>query len=202
MFLEFSEGYLIGLGMVVFIGPVFFLLLSSTLESGFIPGLLVALGIIVSDIIFVVLCKFGLAQFISEPAALEWIALIGAVLLISIGIKYLKAPVTAPITQHIETKNLSAFFIKGFLVNFINPFVLAIWIGIISFSEQKTNSNVYLTGILLGIFSLDLLKVILAKRIKHLFKPLILQWTYRVFGLLLILFGIRMFIYFYFEKFQ
>lgn len=202
MFLEFSEGYLIGLGMVVFIGPVFFLLLSSTLESGFIPGLLVALGIIVSDIIFVLLCKFGLAKFISEPAALEWIALIGAVLLISIGIKYLKAPETPPITQHIETKKLSAFFVKGFLVNFINPFVLVIWIGIISFSEQKINSNIYLTGILLGIFSLDLLKVILAKRIKHLIKPLVLQWTYRVFGLLLIFFGIRMFIYFYFEKFQ
>ena len=59
------EGYVIGLGMVIFIGPVFFLLLNSSLQSGVKAGVAVALGIIVSDIICVALCYYGLSSIIN-----------------------------------------------------------------------------------------------------------------------------------------
>jgi threonine/homoserine/homoserine lactone efflux protein len=205
MYLDFIEGYLIGLGMIVFIGPVFFLLLSTTLEKGTMAGMLVATGIIVSDLLYVILCKFGVTMFLTQKDNLKWTALANGLLLIIIGIKYLKGQQSLPMAQEkMKAKQHGTFFLQGFLVNFVNPFVLAIWIGLITYAEQKSelNANIYLAGVLLGIFSLDVLKVILAKQIKHLIKPSILQWTYRVFGLILILFGLRMFTYFYFENFQ
>jgi threonine/homoserine/homoserine lactone efflux protein len=205
MYLDFIEGYLIGLGMIVFIGPVFFLLLSTTLEKGTMAGMLVATGIIVSDLLYVILCKFGVTMFLTQKDNLKWTALAGGLLLIVIGIKYLKGQQSLPMAQEkMKAKQHGTFFLQGFLVNFVNPFVLAIWIGLITYAGQKSelNANIYLVGVLLGIFSLDVLKVILAKQIKHLIKPSILQWTYRVFGLILILFGLRMFTYFYFENFQ
>ncbi|MBQ0740572.1 LysE family transporter, partial [Aquimarina celericrescens] len=61
------EGYAIGLGMIIFIGPVFFLLLHSSIQYGSKAGVAVALGIIFSDIVCVMLCYFGLSSFILVP---------------------------------------------------------------------------------------------------------------------------------------
>ncbi len=199
---NFIEGYLLGLGMLIFIGPVFFFLLSSTLKAGLIPGLLVALGIVVSDIVYVLLCSVGLIPFITQPNAHLWIALVGGTLLIAIGLKYIfsKHQVQA------EPVNLKAhhypwFFIKGFLVNFVNPFVLMVWIGVISYAEQKSgsDSSIFLTGTLLAIFTTDIAKVILAKRIQAYINPKSLQLAYRIFGIILIGFGMRMCLYLFFE---
>jgi len=200
--MNFIEGYLLGLGMIVFIGPVFFFLLSSTLKAGLIPGLLVALGIIISDVVCVLLCSFGLTSVITHPDAHLWIALIGGALLIGIGLKYLLSK------QQIQEERLNLkahhypwFFIKGFLVNFVNPFVIMVWIGVIHYAEQQSesNSSVFLCGALLAIFTTDVLKVILAKRIQTYINPKSLQWTYRIFGVILIGFGMRMFLYLFLQ---
>ncbi len=199
--MDFVEGYLLGLGMIVFIGPVFFLLLSSTLKCGFVPGFMVALGIVISDIVCVLVCNYGLAPYFSYPDSNFWIALSGGILLIGIGTKYM-------ITDKVDSEEkivlpkqyYAAFFIKGFLVNFVNPFVFMVWLGLIKYAEQKIeiNTALFFIGIFLGIFTTDFLKVVLAKRIKKLIQPLSLQWIYRVFGLILIVFGLRMIFLFLF----
>lgn len=192
------EGFLIGLGMIVFIGPVFFLLLSTTLKFGQLPGFLVAIGIIVSDILCVLICYYGLAKFITHPNSEFWISMTGGILLAGIGAKYIG-------TSKINTEeniifnryNYVTYFSKGFLVNFVNPFVFMVWIGVIKYTEQtpERNANAYLflLGSLLGILTTDLLKVILAKHIKKFIKPDTLQWIYRIFGVILIGFGLRLF---------
>ena len=87
--MEFLQGYLLGLGMIVFIGPVFFLLLSISFQLGTRAGILVAFGIVVSDIICVSLCYFGVTSFLYQPDYKFWIAFIGGLLLILLGLKYL-----------------------------------------------------------------------------------------------------------------
>ncbi|HWZ21440.1 MAG TPA: hypothetical protein VNW06_02235, partial [Cytophagaceae bacterium] len=54
------------------------------------------------------------------------------------------------------------------------------------------NTAVFLISVLLGIFTTDFLKVVLAKQIKRYIQPSILQWIYRIFGFILIVFGLRM----------
>jgi threonine/homoserine/homoserine lactone efflux protein len=193
--MNFAEGYLLGLGMIIFIGPVFFLLLSSTLKCGFMPGFMVALGIIISDIVCVLVCKYGLAPYLRYPESNFWIALAGGILLIGIGIKYMRADKMEHEEKIVLPKHYYiAFFIKGFLINFVNPFVFMVWLGLIKYAEQKTeiNTAVFLISVLLGIFTTDFLKVVLAKQIKRYIQPSILQWIYRIFGFILIVFGLRM----------
>lgn len=200
--MDFLNGYMVGLGMIIFIGPVFFFLLSSSLKGGFIPGLLVALGIIVSDIIYVILCSYGLTQLITHPTSLYWIALIGGILLIGMGVKYISTREFIIETPNsLNTKHYFEFFTKGFLVNFINPFVLLVWIGLIEYTKQTPTitSSWYLTGVLLGIFSTDFAKVLLAKHIKKLITPYVLKRIYKISGVILIIFGLRMCFYFYFK---
>ena len=86
------EGYLVGLAMVIFVGPVFFTLLQNTLERGRLAGIMVALGIIVSDVVAVGLCVAGSIAFLQKDAYTVYVSILGAVILFIIGGRYIFWP--------------------------------------------------------------------------------------------------------------
>ena len=195
----FLEGYLIGLAMIVFIGPVFFTLLQSALRFGKLSGTMVAFGIIVSDIVCILIYFFGLNS-IELPAYFNNIvAAIGALVLIALGLKYLLQKPPNSEVVFASTLNLVSSFTYGFLVNFVNPFVFVVWAGIVLFAKESystpTEVQVHLIGVLAGIITTDLLKVLLADKIKPFLKPKILEKTTRFFGIVMIGFAFRLILY-------
>ncbi len=194
----FLEGYLVGLGLVVLIGPVFFTLLSATLQHGQKGGLTVALGIFISDILCVLLCSFGWSTFFQDTSNQFYIGIVGAALLLGFGLGYILRP-TPSIEQSFPLKasNYAGFFTKGFLVNFVNPFVFLVWLSIIGMASNKYGFNrqlaVFLTAALLGILTTDSLKAIFAHKIKRFLTPTVFRiihkgigWALMGFGLLLL----------------
>lgn len=195
----FLEGYSIGLAMIVFIGPVFFTLLQSALRFGKLSGTMVAFGIIVSDIVCILIYFFGLNS-IELPAYFNNIvAAIGALVLIALGLKYLLQKPPNSEVVFASTLNLVSSFTNGFLVNFVNPFVFVVWAGIVLFAKESystpTEVQVHLIGVLAGIITTDLLKVLLADKIKPFLKPKILEKTTRFFGIVMIGFAFRLILY-------
>ena len=195
----FLEGYLIGLAMIVFIGPVFFTLLQSALRFGKLSGTMVAFGIIVSDIVCILIYFFGLNS-IELPAYFNNIvAAIGALVLIALGLKYLLQKPPNSEVVFASKLNLVSSFTNGFLVNFVNPFVFVVWAGIVLFAKESystpTEIQVHLIGVLAGIITTDLLKVLLADKIKPFLKPKILEKTTRFFGIVMIGFAFRLILY-------
>jgi threonine/homoserine/homoserine lactone efflux protein len=195
----FLEGYSIGLAMIVFIGPVFFTLLQSALRFGKLSGTMVAFGIIVSDIVCILIYFFGLNS-IELPAYFNNIvAAIGALVLIAMGLKYLLQKPPNSEVVFASKLNLVSSFTNGFLVNFVNPFVFVVWAGIVLFAKESystpTEIQVHLIGVLAGIITTDLLKVLLADKIKPFLKPKILEKTTRFFGIVMIGFAFRLILY-------
>lgn len=191
------EGYAAGLALVVLIGPVLFVLLQSTLERGKSHGFAVAIGIFVSDILAVLLCSLGAAAFLDDPVVQPWLALAGAALVLTLGLRY----VLAPAVRFDASKSLTAVswmgsFTKGFLVNFVNPFVFMVWLGIIGAAGARHGYDGdlawFMTGAVLGVFTLDSLKVLLAHRLRPLLQPRALRIAFRVSGVLLVGFGLRL----------
>ncbi len=193
----FLEGYAVGLALIVLIGPVLFVLLQATLERGRGPGFAVALGIFVSDIIAVLLCTFGVAPFLRAPGVKRWLALGGAALLLGFGVFYLVAPgVGAARNVKLDARGWLGYFVRGFGVNFVNPFVFMVWIGIIGAATVRHGFDLdlawFLTGTLLGILTLDSLKVLFAHRIRPLLAPRMLKILFGLSGVVLVGFGLRL----------
>lgn len=192
------SGYLVGLAMVVFVGPVFFTLLQTTLREGRLAGWLVALGIFISDVVAVAICLPG-ARFLDDKANELYIGLAGALILLSFGLVYLIKPNTDTTAITKSIGGLFAAFSRGFLVNFVNPFVFGVWLAVIANAGQEfgygTDLYLFLGASLLGILTTDTLKVLLAHRIKSLIEPKRLKMVYRIIGLVLIGFGIRLLVY-------
>ncbi len=189
------EGFIIGLGMIIFIGPVFFLLLNSSLLNGIKAGVMVALGIIVSDIICVFLCVYGLTSFIISSQNQFWLGVLSSVILLFMGFFYLFKQVNLSPVPSRSINNLSGFFIKGFSINFFNPFVFVVWVSVFNYGKSKylLNSQLiwFLTAVLLGILVTDLFKVILSKKLKKYLTDKRLFFIFRGTGLVLIAFSIR-----------
>jgi threonine/homoserine/homoserine lactone efflux protein len=192
-------GFLLGLSTLLFVGPVFFYLLKSSMEKGVKAGVSVAIGIILGDIICVLLAVYGMGDYLETPEVQKWFAIIGGSLLILMGIKSL-----LPVKNKIKNKtkkgpqSLLKYGINGFLINFVNPFVFAVWFGFYTLSSAKFENDfdvkMTLVITLLTIFITDILKSIFANKIKKWINPLVFSKIVKVIGFIMICFGIRLFI--------
>ncbi|KAA1244013.1 LysE family translocator [Aquimarina sp. RZ0] len=193
--MAFIEGFGIGLGMIIFVGPVFFLLLNSSLQYGVKAGVSVALGIIISDLVCAVLCYYGLSSFMIASQNQFWIGIVGSLILVALGFYYLFKKVK--IINEIATSSsaISTFFIKGFSVNFFNPFVFIVWIWIFKYGQTKYDEpgllGVFIGSVLLGILITDLFKVFLSKKVKKLVSENKLLIFFKITGVVLLVFAVR-----------
>ena len=124
------EGYLAGLTLVILIGPVLFVLLHATLTQGRLSGVAVALGIFISDVLAVELCLWGGGEWVRSAQVQTLLAGSGGLILLVLGLRYfLTSPLNLVTQPSLSTTKLSGFLLKGFLVNFVNPFAFAFcWI--------------------------------------------------------------------------
>lgn len=200
--MAFVNGFLIGLGFVIFLGPVFFYLLKCTLDAGFWSGVAVVFGIVFADFLCLIICSFGAIPFFKNQQNQFLLGIFGGLILLFLGLKFIFKPTI--LTQSAEKiklskKNYISYFIQGFLINFINPFVFVVWVGIIGIAGTKYpnsyNFLFFLGSVLLGIFVEELSKVVLAHRIKEFLNPSHLIKIYRFFGIILLTFSIWIFGY-------
>ncbi|ERM82445.1 hypothetical protein P872_18200 [Rhodonellum psychrophilum GCM71 = DSM 17998] len=197
------EGLSMGMILSAMIGPVFFTLIQSSIESGFRYAAIVALGIFTSDLLYVVITYFGVSLFVQNPMFEIVLGYFGGVVLIGFGVVtfFKKAPLRPnsggiPIAKPLKKMG----FLKGFGINGINPFVLLFWISIAGLVNLKSDFRkvdvfVYYTGLLLTVFSIDLLKAYIAKQLRPLVTPKVMKNLNRVTAVVLVVFGIRLFKY-------
>ena len=189
------QGLFIGLGTSFIIGPVFFTLIKNSLQGSKLNGILTAFGILVSDIFVAFICLVFSKEFLINYVNQTSFQLIGAAILAFFGISILLKPVQLSNNQNKHSpKKAIKPLMQGFTVNFINPAVFVIWIGFVTFAEQTfaESSTVYwfIFGILLGIFSTDVMKVFGASFLTKYLNPKNLIILSKIIGILLISFSI------------
>jgi len=206
------EGLILGftLAFLFGFGPALFALIQTSIHRGLWAGFQLAFGIFLSDVTLVTLCLLGALQIINETPQNQLVfGIITGVILIVFGIVTFRRKVTMAEDKDSEDDNKPSavtFVLKGFFLNFTNPFVWLFWIlwvtTITTNYEGETRSVVVLFGTtLLVILSTDMLKCFGAYKIKHYVTPKFIQWINWIAGVGLFVFGIillvRAFIVFY-----
>lgn len=201
------EGIGMGLLLSSMIGPVFFALVQNSLQHGFRYAAVLALGILLSDLIYVVFTFVGV-EHLSRLKYFEVVlGYTGGVVLMSFGlISIFKKKVIRPNTGGlpIMKPNKRTAFLKGFGINGINPFVLLFWVSIASLLQLKPDIDLidvsfYYGGVLMTVFCIDLLKAFIAKQLSKFVTERTMRILNLAVGVLLISFGLRM-MYFAYEK--
>lgn len=193
------EGFFIGLATIIFIGPVLFILINASINNGTVSGFSVALGIIIGDIIFAFISFNGVSLFLDNNYYNNVLSIIGILILFFMGFVYLfKKEIT--FNSNVISSNKTHFqnFLKGFAINFFNPFVFAYWILFSKYAENKFGGNAafFIAAMIFGVFLIDLFKVFLSKNLIPFLNSKRLLFFYKIAGLIMIFFALRILFYF------
>jgi threonine/homoserine/homoserine lactone efflux protein len=197
------KGIQLGLLLAFLVGPVFFTIIQTSVERGFWNGALVAVGVSLSDTLYIAICYFGLFQFLNEPSVRVYMAYIGGGILIAFGfyhifVKARKAKHTS-FTGVTETSPFK-YISRGFIINGITPTVLLFWIGTLSAATLDfgfTTGYQFLflfASLLVTVFITDIIKAYIADRLRKIMTARILVILNVIIGVCLLLFGIHLLI--------
>lgn len=188
----------LGFFLAFMIGPVFFVLLETSVIKGFRSALAFDLGVILADILFIAIAYFSSFQLLENLSNQPGLYVFGGTILAVYGfIIYFKKPKK----EAIDTKQLSApktnyftLFIKGFFLNFINIGVLVFWLGIIIVVGPSLDNNtnrfiVFFGTMITAYFVTDIIKILLAKQLKNKLTPQAIIKVKRFLGLILVVCG-------------
>ncbi|MCT4698360.1 LysE family translocator [Tenacibaculum haliotis] len=198
-FYDLKNAFLVGVFMAFMIGPVFFMLLKTSVLKGARAAIAFDIGVILGDISFMLIAYFGSRSLLEQIKDDPRLFLIGGLVLIIYGlITYLdknnKKESQAPDVVIPESNNYIKLLFKGFFLNFINIGVLAFWLGLIVVVGPTYDMNPkylfwYFGTVILGYALTDLAKILLAKQLKNKLTPLVIYRIKRGMGVLLIVFG-------------
>jgi threonine/homoserine/homoserine lactone efflux protein len=194
------NGIKLGIVLAFLIGPVFFTLIQTSIERGFWRGVMVALGVSISDLVYVVVCYFGLMRLIEDPVFREYMGYVGGIILIVFGLYHLivKSRRSIVPVKSASEKKIYRYFVKGFLINAFSPMVPLFWIGTISLATidfgytQNSEFLVFFAALLGTVLLTDILKAFLAGRLRKVITPKLMMWMNVVVGLALLVFGGRL----------
>ena len=191
----------IGISLAFMIGPVFFMLLHTSIVKGIRAAIVFNLGVVLGDVVFILMAYFGSHQLLVRLKDDPNLFLLGGMILFVYGVTmYVKKATIIVQDEDLvipESKNYYKLFLKGFLLNFINIGVLAFWllllVGFGSNLEMDGNRifNFFL-AILITYFLVDLGKIVLAKQLQSKLTPPIIYKIKKGMGILIMFFGLLM----------
>ena len=199
-FIEIKDAVLIGFFLSFMIGPVFFMLIQTSIVKGARAAIAFDLGVILGDVVFILIAYYGSKSLLEQIKDDPRLFYIGGLILLLYGlITYLDKSQKRVIQDEKlvlpEKTNYTKLFLKGFLLNFINVGVLAFWLGmivIVGSNLQMNPSKIfnYFTVILISYLITDIGKIVLAKQLKKKLTPKITYKVKRIMGIILMVFGI------------
>ena len=200
----------IGLGFMlslVFIGPIFFLLIETSFSRGHKHALALDIGVISADILCIVAAYFAsgdLVEIIDDhPEFYRITALI--ILVYGIFMMVSKTKMHLPDEAKFINQNYFKTFFNGFLFNLLNVGVILFWlVTVISVRNQYPDTHnfiIYISLVIATYLGIDLAKIFLAKQFHYKLTERLANNIRKGVGIVLIFFSFFIFLQSY-KKFN
>ncbi|MBC7439445.1 MAG: LysE family transporter [Flavobacterium sp.] len=172
-----------GFILSIMIGPVFFVLLETSVVKGFRAAISFDLGVVLADIIFILIAYFSSYRLIESIKDDPALFIFGGLVMFTYGIisfvknkKENKKGIDEEDPAELAQNNYLSLFIKGFFLNFINVGVLGYWLVILITIGPKMELNptrmfTFLTTMVATYFVIDIFKILLAKQLRNKLNP-------------------------------
>jgi threonine/homoserine/homoserine lactone efflux protein len=191
------QGMVMGLILSTFCGPIFFLLINLGITSSPKSVFYLAFGAFLSDLIIILLLLYVALGAISKLEHLDILYYAGGGILVYFGIRNLLSQPALLESSDVSQKDLNKLFMKGFMINSLNPNIFFFWFGtmMLAFSTYQNDKDLVLTHFISGLsvsFCTDFLKGYSAFHLKKYVTPLFLKVLNKLSGLIIIGFGLKL----------
>jgi threonine/homoserine/homoserine lactone efflux protein len=190
----------LGFFLSFMIGPVFFVLLETSVVKGFRAALVFDLGVVLADVIFILIAYFSSVRLLESLKDDPALFVFGGLVMLTYGIisflKAKKAKKNIDPEDPVELAKTNYFnlFAKGFFLNFINIGVLGFWLALIITIGPKLDRDefrifTFFTTVVLGYFVTDIFKILLAKQLRNQLNAKNINLIKRTISIVLIISG-------------
>ncbi|TDP60050.1 threonine/homoserine/homoserine lactone efflux protein [Flavobacterium dankookense] len=192
----------LGFFLSFMIGPVFFVLLETSVIKGFRAAIFFDLGVVLADVVFILIAFFSsyrLIQSIKDDPALF---IFGGLVMLTYGIisfvknkKESKKSLDEIDPKELAKTNYLSLFIKGFFLNFINIGVLGFWLAILitigpQLELKPSRMITFFSTLIIVYFITDIFKIIAAKQLRNKLNPKNILLIKKFISIVLIICGV------------
>lgn len=200
---DILTGIPLGFFLSFMIGPVFFVLLETSITKGVKAALIFDSGVILADITFILIAYFTSYKLLESIKDDPIIFIIGGAIMLGYGLISLYINFKTKLIEEaneeqlqivLNTKNYVGYFIKGFALNFINIGVLGFWLGILltfgpKFDMVSSRLIIFFASVIGMYLVTDLGKMFLAKQLRKKLNPKNILKVKKISSYVLIIFG-------------
>ena len=192
----FLKGFAISLLLVFSVGPVVFTIIKQSINNGRAGGFSFVAGVWLSDFFWVILSNV-FSELVGQMLHFKKeIGFAGSLFLLALGIYYLffkkihlkedEAKIKITTSKHAQ------LVLSGFVINSVNPAVMAFWLttatAIAASHNLKERIIIFTTCIVINT-SVDILKVLLAGKIRKSLNEKNISLINKISGLILLSFA-------------
>ncbi|KAF2514092.1 LysE family transporter [Flavobacterium zhairuonense] len=200
-----------GLVLSFMVGPVFFVLLETSITKGFRAAIAFDFGVVLGDVFFIAIAYLGSYRLISSLKDDPALFIFGGIIMLSYGIiSFVKLKKEEKINDEeidrdILKRNYGSLFVKGFLLNVINIGVLGFWLAVIisvgpKLDMQTSRMMTFFTSVIITYLLIDCGKILLAKQLKSKMTPTNILKIKKGISIVLMVFGFALVIQGWFPK--
>lgn len=191
------SGFLMGLLLVISVGPVIFTIIKQSINNGKEGGFSFVIGVWISDLVWVLLSNL-FSEFVTTLLDFKKpIGVAGSAFLISMGVFYLffkkvhvhPQDISMPPLQRSDHAKIA---LQGFLVNTLNPGVMVFWltsVTAIAITHTLRERIIVFSTCLLINMAADVGKVVLAGKLRSKLTIHNIRVINRISGFILLCFG-------------
>lgn len=190
-----------GLFLSFMVGPVFFILLETSITKGFRAAIVFDFGVVLGDIFFIAIAYLGSYRLIQSLKDKPALFIFGGIIMLAYGIisfvrlRNEEKIDDEEIDRDIIKRNYGSLFMKGFLLNVINIGVLGFWLAVIisvgpKLEMQNSRMITFFTSVIITYLLVDCIKILLAKQLKSKMTPTNILKIKKVISIVLMVFGV------------
>lgn len=155
---SYFQGFLLGLGAAVPLGPINIIIMNQALKN-YRFGVAVGFGALSADILYLSIILLGVISFIDSPLFLNTLGVLGSFFLLYMGIMIFQSRDKRVDTtlEKVKTKKILNLYFYGFILTLLNPYTIAFWSSIAGYTLHQ-ELDIFFT--LLGMISAICLWVI------------------------------------------
>ena len=195
---DYIDAVVFGFILSFSFGPIFFILLETSITRGIKQAVFMDFGVIVSDLLFFSLAYFGASKIATEENQPALFLLGGVILSVYSVISFINNAVKNKKIKKekaVEETRLFKYVIKGFLLNIINISYLVIWAGVIVWFGPKVEMSpvkiwTFFFVSVATYLAVNVLKFLLSSRLKSTLTDFVLFYIRQGLSILILIFGI------------
>ena len=187
----------VGFFTAFIMGPVFWVLLETSITKGVRAAVAFDLGVIIADVLFITATYYGSVKLFLSESNKEGMFVLGGAIILFFGLySWLTRKKQEEKIEVTESKhNYFGLAAKGFVINIFNVGVLIFWGGVTIVAGPTTGSDSpsflsFFAIVLLSYFVTDLGKILLARRLKVFINEKTIVFVKSLLALILVISGV------------